>query len=231
MYTAYTFGIGILQIGQALVHNGGVIQYADRPKRKYCTADAPDGQGRISILNHRCLPLTTAQQRAAAENMGLVGLFIHVRTRPWATEYVRRHGLDEFKSTAQTILCIASAKHDPAKGKLSTLFSLMLHQTVCKVLTRETGSQLLQLEEHEDDNGNEVVSHESVQDDAALARVDDMDGLLAGLKTLTPRERRVIKARFWGGATFPEIARGIDVSAQRTREIQRTALVKLRAAY
>lgn len=48
------------------------------------------------------------------------------------------------------------------------------------------------------------------------------------LRTLTPREERILRLRYWHGATGVEIGRHFGFSANRSRQIEEKALQKLK---
>jgi DNA-directed RNA polymerase sigma subunit (sigma70/sigma32) len=67
---------------------------------------------------------------------------------------------------------------------------------------------------------------------AAIAEQRELECLIS--QTLTDKERRVIQSRFFnpnGKETFRQIGRALNLSAERTRQLQVSALRKLQLMF
>jgi len=77
------------------------------------------------------------------------------------------------------------------------------------------------------------------EDDALYADLEVQDGgyeqgeqralLAAGLRVLSPRERRLLALQFFGGMSQPQVAREVGISQIHVSRLTRRALAKLRA--
>ena len=224
-----------LATGPSLVNNGRhgigtyMIQWTDKPKRK-CPTDQPDERGRVALLGHRLIPLTTDQQRVVERNQGLIWMYIKKYPRQWAKAYYARFGQNEWESLAQAVLCAAASKHDPAKGKFTTIYSWMVRQTAFHEMNRSMRTREMQSLLTEDENGNMAPTIDTIG-----PTVEDVDPGLAELpallRRLSPREQQAISGRFWRDQTLKEVGLELGVTDEYVRQIQNAALAKLRAAY
>jgi RNA polymerase sigma factor (sigma-70 family) len=97
----------------------------------------------------------------------------------------------------------------------------------------------LSLDEPTDDEnqsvGSTIADDSFPEPEAAVARLEEMDRLRAALvRTLPDRERRILTRRYGLGQerphTLAEIARGLSLSRERVRQLERESLAVLRDA-
>ena len=60
-------------------------------------------------------------------------------------------------------------------------------------------------------------------------RLEDKENIELALALLTPREKKVIKMRFYNEMTYEEVGKEFDVTRERIRQIESKALRKMRA--
>ncbi|PIO06248.1 hypothetical protein COT29_02005 [Candidatus Micrarchaeota archaeon CG08_land_8_20_14_0_20_59_11] len=65
-------------------------------------------------------------------------------------------------------------------------------------------------------------------DDRSFARAEDRILVEELMRVLTPRQRAVIRKRFWEGKTLVSIGRKINIGRERARQIEADALEKMR---
>ncbi len=142
--------------------------------------------------------------------------------------------MEELVSAGNLGLVLAAQRFDPQRGcKFSTYAYRYIQWSMTDYLR---GLDLLTPEERE-----AGTTHERYQvpiEKAAKVAAKETDVLAWAdskevadlLSLLGDRERYILREYFWGEKDFREIAKTLKISTQRTSQISRTALKKMRAA-
>lgn len=163
-----------------------------------------------------------------AEVVSSHGPFIHKHAKKW-----RHLELDDAKQEAAESLCVSLKTWNPEGGaNIRTYASPRIYWCLSKMSKREVKRQGRHVSMDAPVPGSESTMHDILgrppgqEDEAADRRKESI--VAAAIKYLTPKERVIIRARFFEDMTLEEAGELLDVCRERARQIQEVALDKLR---
>lgn len=129
----------------------------------------------------------------------------------YACEY---YDMDDAKQDACVALCRAVDEFDIKKGFQFSTFA-------CSVIWRELHTRKKRAQRK--------MLWSNQEDDTLEKSYDDPEYQEpVSLKSLEPRERHVIKARFWQNKKLRELGEELGITKERVRQIEKRAISKLR---
>lgn len=135
-----------------------------------------------------------------------------------AARYACEHyDMDDAKQDACVALCRAV---DEFKPELGFTFSTFAYSVIWRELHRKrklAQKRMAWSNQDDEELDTPILDPEYVE--------------TVSLDSLTPRERRVIEARFWKGLSLVKIGKKLGVSRERVRQIEKRAIAKLRVSH
>jgi RNA polymerase sigma factor (sigma-70 family) len=131
-------------------------------------------------------------------------------------------GMDELVSVGFWFLLRAARNFDPARGfQFSTLaFTCVLRGIAMHAKKKRPSFRPLEYEPGDDGAGM----------DKATGAIDARARVAELMRYLSPRQRRIIKARFFQGRELYEIGQELGVCRERVRQIEKAAIGRMRGA-
>ena len=153
----------------------------------------------------------------------------HFRDRGWAIHVPR--DLKEAALRVRRAIATHQGERPPTPAELADATGLSL-EAVLEALDVAGAHRTLSLDAptgREDEGGAALVDLLG-DDDAGLARATDRTLLQSLMRTVTPREREILRLRFAEDLTQSQIGERIGVSQMQVSRILRAALARMRAA-
>jgi RNA polymerase sigma-B factor len=154
----------------------------------------------------------------------------HFRDRGWAIHVPR--DLKEASLRVRRAIADHHGERPPTPGELAQATGLSL-EGVLEALTVAGAQRALSLDvpaSSDDEGGGSTLGDLLGDDDAELDRATDRTLLESLLRSVTPREREILRLRFAEDLTQSEIGARIGVSQMQVSRILRGALTRMRGA-
>ena len=161
----------------------------------------------------------------------------------WAIKYGARHPVEDSEQYADAWIGLVKAaeRFDHARGiQFTTYATWWLRQSVsyplnrAKCQKREGLSRTMAFSQHGHDPdfadvlAGEIVDHRTDDPVAVAAAVEERERLGELMACLFPRQRDVIRSRFFEHRSLADIAAAEGVSKERIRQIELRALERMR---
>ncbi len=153
----------------------------------------------------------------------------HFRDRGWAIHVPR--DLKEASLRVRRAIAAHAGDRPPTPAELAQATGLSL-EAVLAALEVAGAQRALSLDAptgHDEEGGSTLVDLLGGEDEG-LARAADRTLLESLMRTVTPREREILRLRFAEDLTQSEIGERIGVSQMQVSRILRAALTRMRAA-